>query len=97
MYALVYAQGYHVGAHEIGDTLCDVELMKRGFKDLAERHPSQSLFNRWAAGMYFAKQYRTCERVFRTRIKAIVPEVWLGKDRDAKVKDALDTFVAVET
>lgn len=95
MYALIYERGYHIGAHEIGDTVCDIELFKRGFEDLVERYPCQSLYNRWASGLYFAEQYRSCERVFKTRIKAIVPEIWSGDDRDEQIKDALDTFYVV--
>ena len=94
MYALVYGQGYHIGAHEIGDTACDRERLKRGYEDLAERFAGQSILNRFAAGMYFSRDYPACAAAFR-RMKAIVPDLWLGRTHEAQVTDALETLRVV--
>ena len=94
MYALIYGEGYHIGSHEIGDTLCDRERLRRGYEDLAERFAGQSLLNRWAAAMYFSRDYAACASAFR-RMTAIVPELWLGRTREAQVTDALETLRVV--
>ena len=94
MYALIYGYGYHIGAHAIGDTACDRERMKRGYEDLAERFSAQSILNRYAAGMYFSRDYNACASAFR-RMKAIVPELWLGSTREKQVADALETLRVV--
>ena len=94
MYALIYGQGYHIGSHPIGDTLCDKDRLKRGYEDLCARYPSQSMLNRFAAGMYFARDYSTCAAVFRG-MNAIVPDLWDGDTETARIEDALDTFYVV--
>ena len=93
-YALIYGHGYHIGSHPIGDTLCDKDRLKRGYEDLAARFPSQSILNRFAAGMYFARDYATCAAVFRG-MNAIVPDLWDGATETARMEDALDTFYVV--
>ncbi|WP_288587014.1 hypothetical protein [uncultured Methylobacterium sp.] len=95
LYALIYGRGYAIGDHDVRDTLCDVDLLMRGYEDLAARYPCQSIYNRWAAGLYFARRYGACAEVFRTRITAIVPEIWLGDREEEQVDDALDTIRAV--
>ena len=94
LYALIYGYGYHIGAHEIGDTACDRDRLKRGFEDLAARFPAQSILNRYAAGMYFSRDYRACADAFR-RMTAIVPDLWLGSTREKQVTDALETLRVV--
>ena len=94
MYALIYGYGYHIGAHKIGDTACDRERLKRGYEDLAERFPAQSILNRYAAGMYFSGDTKACAGAFR-RMRSIVPELWLGSTREKQVTDALETLRVV--
>lgn len=94
LYALIYGHGYHIGGHPIGDTLCDRDRLRRGYEDLAARFPSQSILNRFAAGMYFSRDYPTCAAVFRG-MSAIVPELWDGATETARIEDALDTFYVV--
>lgn len=94
-YAFIYATQAEIGSHEVGDTLCDRDLLDRAFQDLTVRFPdSQSLLNRQITTLDWLEDYDTIYRL-QKRLTTINPDIWhwyLGGE-DCSVDDALDTLL----
>ena len=93
-YAFIYSVQAGVGGHEASDTLCDPDLLARGFEDLTARFPtSQSILNRYAMTMHWIGDHAAVYRV-QKRIDTITPNIWGWScdDETEGLNQALDAF-----
>jgi hypothetical protein len=97
MYALIHQSVTDVGHLDHKETRCDLARVKRGFADLMARYPAQSVVNRYANFLIWTRresdEIEAWELVASRRLKAIVPEVWLGDVMVEKVEDALEDLM----
>ncbi len=93
-YAFIYSFHPLIGSHDAEDTLCDAELLRRGFEDLIARFDGQSLLNRYAPTMDWTGAHETVYRLFHEKIHVITRDIWSGDTPAEQMEDALEAFVA---
>ncbi|MEB2842819.1 hypothetical protein GAO09_28225 [Rhizobiales bacterium RZME27] len=94
-YGFIYSIQAGVGSHDVSETLCDPDLVVRGFEDLIERFPtSQSILNRYAMAMDWIGDLQAVYRI-QKRINTINPNIWVWSfdDQAGGVDDALNVFL----
>lgn len=91
-YAWIQQANTEVGAHELSDTLCDPELVKRGFEDLYERFPAQSVLNFYADMLEWMEDTETLADLLETRLRSVIPQVWYGDTMEEQFEYAFATL-----
>lgn len=91
-YALIQQANTDVGEHELEDTLCDPEMVKRGFEDLITRFPAPSNMNRYADMLEWMGDTEALADLLETRFRWIVPEIWYGDTTEEQFEYAFATL-----
>ncbi|UDF28945.1 UNVERIFIED_ORG: hypothetical protein LHK14_15680 [Roseateles sp. XES5] len=84
-YALIQQANTEVGDHELQDTLCDPDLVKRGFEDLLARFPAPSIMNLYADTLEWMGDTEALADLLETRFRVMVPQIWYGDTREEKI------------
>lgn len=92
-YALIQQANTEVGDHELADTLCDPDLVKRGFEDLLERFPVPSIMNLYADTLEWMGDTEALADLLETRFRVMVPDIWYGETRDDKISYVFATLL----
>ena len=92
-YALIQQANTEVGDHELADTLCDPDLVKRGFEDLLERFPAPSIMNLYADTLEWMGDTEALADLLETRFRVMVPDIWYGETRSDKISYVFATLL----
>lgn len=96
-YALIQQANTDVGDHELADTLCDPDLVKRGFEDLLARFPAPSVMNLYADTLEWMGDTEALADLLETRFRVMVPQIWYGETRSDQMSYLFATLLeAVE-
>lgn len=92
-YALIQQANTEVGDHELADTLCDPDLVKRGFEDLLARFPAPSIMNLYADTLEWMGDTDALADLLQTRFRVMVPQIWYGETRDDQISYLFETLL----
>ncbi len=92
-YALIQQANTEVGSHELGDTLCDPDLVKQGFEDLLARFPAPSVMNLYADTLEWMGDTQALADLLETRFRVMVPQIWYGETRSDKISYLFATLL----
>jgi hypothetical protein len=92
-YALIQQANTDVGDHELADTLCDPDLVKRGFEDLLARFPAPSVMNLYADTLEWMGDTEALADLLKTRFRVMVPQIWYGETRSDQISYLFATLL----
>lgn len=89
MYAMINGGLSYVGELEVSDLAADPERIEKGFEDMLERFPTQSITNYYAAYLAWNENNPKLFELLKSRMRVIVKQHWTGDTPTEIEEDAL--------